>query len=41
MELLGTTPNELWFVLFLLGLVLFGTKVGDVAEALGRFWTRR
>jgi hypothetical protein len=40
-EFLGTTTGELAFVLFLLGLVLVGTKAGDLGEALLRFVSRR
>ena len=39
-EVLGATTNELLFVLFLLGLVLVGTKAGDLGEALFRLWIR-
>jgi hypothetical protein len=37
-EVLGTTTDELLFVLFLLALVLIGTKIGDVGSAIGRRW---
>jgi len=36
MELLGSTPREIAFVALLLGIVLLGTKVGDIGAAIGR-----
>jgi hypothetical protein len=40
-SVLGATTNELLFVLFLLALVLVGTKAGDIGESLLRYWSRR
>ena len=41
MELLGATTGELAFFAFLLGLILVGTKAGDLGEALFKLWSRR
>jgi len=41
MELLGGSPREIAFVALLLGIVLIGTKVGDIGAAIGRYVAKR
>ena len=41
MEFLGASPREIAFVALLLGIVLLGTKVGDVGAAVGRWLGKR
>jgi hypothetical protein len=40
-DLIGATPNEVLFAVVLTALVLLGTKLGAVGEALARVMTRR
>ena len=41
MTFLGATRDELLFVAVLTGLTLLGTYVGDLGEAVARFFQRR
>lgn len=41
MEILGGTPREIAFVALLLGIVLLGTKIGDIGAAIGRRFGKR
>lgn len=41
MQFLGSTPREIAFVALLLGIVLLGTKVGDIGAAIGRALAKR
>ncbi len=41
MEFLGATTNELLFAGIIMGLVLLGTKIGAIGEALARFTHKR
>jgi hypothetical protein len=40
-EWVGASNNELWFSAVLIALVLLGTKLGAVGDALARFTQRR
>lgn len=41
MNFLGATRDELLFVAVLAGLTLLGTYVGDLGEAVARYFHRR
>ena len=41
MNFLGATTDEILFVLVLTAMVLVGTKIGELGEALGRLLGRR
>jgi hypothetical protein len=40
-EFLGATTNELLFAAIIMALVLLGTKIGAIGEAVARFTHRR